>query len=109
LSRAQLLVTHGGMASVRHALHFGVPSVVLPCSYDNIGIAARLDHLGVARVLDASRVTAGVLGQAVQSLMGRKDALERLATLSRELQSGKELNAVVERLERFIQTRSELP
>lgn len=49
LRRASLMVTHGGLNSIKEALCFGVPPLVLPCDLDQPGNAARLEFHGYGR------------------------------------------------------------
>ncbi len=42
LSKTDIFITHGGLSSVREAIHFGVPMLVFPCWNDQPGNAARV-------------------------------------------------------------------
>lgn len=44
LEKADLVITHGGYATIKECIKFAVPMVVLPCSYDQRGNAARIQY-----------------------------------------------------------------
>jgi len=69
LSRASLLITHGGFGSVREAVYYGVPLIVFPCRLDQPGNAARVafHHLGIeGRV---AKVSPDALGRMIDRIM----------------------------------------
>ena len=49
LRHADVFLTHCGMNSVNEALRLGVPMVAMPFINDQLGNAARLTELGIAR------------------------------------------------------------
>jgi UDP:flavonoid glycosyltransferase YjiC (YdhE family) len=62
-------VSHAGSGSVIGALAHGLPMVLTPIGADQPHNAARCDALGVARVLDAMRVTPDEVRDAVSSVL----------------------------------------
>jgi MGT family glycosyltransferase len=60
MPRAALVITHAGMGTVMTAMAHGVPMVCLPMGRDQDGNAARVEHLGVGRVLPARASTADI-------------------------------------------------
>ncbi|QUS37324.1 glycosyltransferase [Falsirhodobacter algicola] len=48
LDRADLCITHAGLNTAMEALMRGVPMLAVPIAFDQPGVAARLDHHGVA-------------------------------------------------------------
>ena len=54
-ARASVVVHHGGVGTSAEALHAGKPMLVVPHGFDQPDNAARLQRLGVARVLPARR------------------------------------------------------
>lgn len=52
LSRASLVVTHGGMSSVSEALAHGIPLIVVPQTVDQHLVARRVTGLGAAVTVD---------------------------------------------------------
>jgi zeaxanthin glucosyltransferase len=68
LSRAAVMVSHGGMNSTQEALLHGVPLVVLPCGLDQPGNAARVAYHRVGLTQDIAQLT-------TERLLGAVDAL----------------------------------
>jgi zeaxanthin glucosyltransferase len=65
LSRASVMVTHGGLNSVKECISMGVPMIVLPVDRDQPGNAARVAYhkLGLIedyRSLDAARLSIAI-------------------------------------------------
>jgi UDP:flavonoid glycosyltransferase YjiC (YdhE family) len=70
LPRCDVVVSHGGSASVVGALAHGVPLVVLPMGADQPHNADRCEALGVGRTLDPLRATPDEIAAAVQTVLG---------------------------------------
>lgn len=50
LERASLMITHGGLGSIKECLYDGVPMVLFPLHFDQPGNAARVAHHGAGLV-----------------------------------------------------------
>lgn len=77
LRRARLMLSVGGLGTIKECVWFGVPMVLLPSreGYDPPGNAARAAHHGIAGVLDPERMHASALASAVDAaLAGEHDA-----------------------------------
>ena len=70
LSRAVVMVSHGGNNSVTEALTAAVPSLVLPLSTDQFAGAAALEAAGYAEVLDPNAASPEQIRDAVLRLRG---------------------------------------
>ena len=80
LPQTAVAVTHGGSGGVIGALAHGVPVVTLPLGADQPSNAARVEALGVGRVLDAVTATPDEVAGAVSRLLtdaAARDAAER--------------------------------
>lgn len=103
LRRARLMLSVGGLGTIKECIGLGVPMVLLPSreGYDPPGNAARAAHHGLARVLDPERADAEVLARAVDAgLAGEhRAAVERmrLAFVEAEAEGSTEGLALVER------------
>jgi UDP:flavonoid glycosyltransferase YjiC (YdhE family) len=86
--RACVLVHHGGVGTCGQALRSGVPQLVTPVSTDQPDNAARLERLGVARVLPSRKASAPALMQELDILLTEPRyavrAREVAAVVSRE-------------------------
>jgi MGT family glycosyltransferase len=70
LQRAAALITHAGLNSALEGLVYGVPMVALPITNDQPGVAGRLAHLGVARLVRPSRLTPSRLRRCLLDVLG---------------------------------------
>jgi UDP:flavonoid glycosyltransferase YjiC (YdhE family) len=66
---AAVVVHHGGVGTSAEALFAGVPSLVVPHGFDQHDNAARLQRLGVAAVLPATRYRRGAALAPLQALL----------------------------------------
>ncbi|HSI13120.1 MAG TPA: glycosyltransferase [Chthoniobacter sp.] len=66
LQRATLAITHAGLNTALEALSYGVPMVAIPITNDQPGVAARLEWLGAAEVVQPPKLTAPRLRAAVE-------------------------------------------
>ncbi len=83
LRRADLMVTHGGMSSVKECILMGVPMVALPLMRDQFDSAERVARHGLGVVAGISRLDAGTLASTIRSILA--DApLRRRVGLMRE-------------------------
>lgn len=75
LARASVAVSHAGNNSVQEALAAGVGQVLLPFSTDQFAIAADLERVDAATVVDPNAATASELATAIsERLDGRRSA-----------------------------------
>jgi len=69
LSRARLALTHAGLNTVLDALSKGVPLVAIPITFEQPGIAARVQWTGCGEVVELKRLTAASMRQAVTRVL----------------------------------------
>ena len=69
LARAAVTITHAGMNTTMHSLHFGVPAVAVPLAHDQPAIAARLARTGAGIVIPQTRFTPQRLRTAIEALL----------------------------------------
>jgi zeaxanthin glucosyltransferase len=77
LRRARVMISVGGLGTIKECAWLGVPMVLLPSreGYDPPGNAARAVHHGIATVVDPERVDARALERAVVAVCaGEHDA-----------------------------------
>ncbi len=85
LQKSRLLLSHAGHGSVMKALWHGVPMVLVPWGRDQPGVAARAEHVGAARVIPREELTAPLLGEAIQDVMGDSRYRQNASEISRHL------------------------
>ena len=80
--RAAAIVHQGGAGTLHTALAAGKPMIVVPFAFDQGDNAARVERLGVARVIYPQRYTALRLRQALEALLSDEDVAERARVVS---------------------------
>jgi MGT family glycosyltransferase len=79
LKRTALTITHAGMNTTMHALHFGIPLLAIPLAHDQPAIAARLKRTGAGIVLSPGAVSVKKLRKAIDSIRERDSSWQSQA------------------------------
>ncbi|HEY6991558.1 MAG TPA: nucleotide disphospho-sugar-binding domain-containing protein [Bryobacteraceae bacterium] len=74
LRRSALAITHAGMNTTMHALHFGIPLIAIPLAHDQPAIAARLKRTGAGVVFSPNELTVQKLRRAIDSILENDSA-----------------------------------
>jgi rhamnosyltransferase subunit B len=69
LGRVAALVHHGGIGTTAEALRAGVPQVVVPLAFDQFDNGARLEALGVGRMLTGWHARPRAMARAIETLL----------------------------------------
>ncbi|HXH15619.1 MAG TPA: glycosyltransferase [Sphingomonas sp.] len=69
LPRCAAAILHGGFNTVLDALAAGVPIIAIPLAFEQPATAARLKHVGAARVLTCAQVGDGALAPALRAVL----------------------------------------
>ncbi|MGY3091498.1 zeaxanthin glucosyltransferase [Hymenobacter sp. UYAg731] len=85
LERATLAITHAGLNTVLDCLIHGVPMVAIPVSFDQPGIAARVQWTGVGEVVPLKRAGEEAIRRAVQALLADAGYGQRVRALQAQL------------------------
>lgn len=78
VAKCDLFIHHGGNNSFCEAIHFGVPSLIMPYCWDGHDNAQRAVETGVGLRLDRAYWTSSSLAAAIASLLGDGKMRERL-------------------------------
>ena len=70
LEKASLTLTHGGLNTVLDSLSCGVPMVLVPLTYEQPAIAARVARIGAGEILPLSRVSPEGLRTEIRKVAG---------------------------------------
>ena len=87
LTKARLMVSHAGHGSVMRALWHAVPMVLVPWGRDQSGVAARAAHLGVAKVVTKSELSAEQVAYAARSALDDDTMAAKVASISLRLRA----------------------
>ena len=101
LGEVDLVITHGGNNTVTEALHFGKPMIVLPLFWDQHDNAQRMHETGLGVRLATYEFDPAEMNDAIARLLGDDALRDRLASISRGLQSNpgnRRAAALIERL-----------
>jgi len=83
LRRATLCITHAGLNTTLDCLEFGVPMVAVPIASEQPGIAMRIAHLGVGKVIPLPELNKATLETAIEEVLSHPSygsAAKRVAT-----------------------------
>jgi MGT family glycosyltransferase len=110
IRRAALTISHGGLNTALESLERGVPMVVLPVTYDQPGVGARVEWSGVGRSIPAGRLTVDRLRDAVREVLGDPAYRARARRLRSSIEAADGLNRAADLIEEAFGTgRSAVP
>jgi len=98
LSRASLMISHGGFGTVREALFHGVPMIIFPRGVDQPGNAARVTWSRVGLMGDIRSVTPASIGAMVETVEKHRYR-DNAIRLSESLQTENTCDAAVALIE----------
>lgn len=90
LERASLMITNGGLGTVKECIWFGVPMVVAPCRFDQPGNAARVVRHGLGQRVDVGRVSVAELQKAVEACLSDPVVAQNIKAMSAAFQASDE-------------------
>jgi MGT family glycosyltransferase len=99
IRRSVLTVSHGGLNTALESLQWGVPMVVLPVAYDQPGVGARVEWLGVGRSIPVGRLTVDRLRDAVRAVLGDPAYRKRAGRLQSCIEAADGLNRAADLIE----------
>ncbi len=82
LQKADAMITHGGINSIKECIFFKVPMVVFPITFDQPGAAARVQYHGLGEVGDIKKVTAETLHGMLNNVLSEPSLPARIASMS---------------------------
>lgn len=104
LRRATIAITHGGLNSALESLGEGVPLVVIPVSFDQPGVAARVRWMGAGEFIVNSEITAHRLRTTVERVLRESSYREAAKKIGGALARSGGLNEAVRVIEEVIRT-----
>lgn len=99
LPHAAAAVHHGGIGTSSQALAAGVPQLVMPFTHDQPDNAERLERLGVARVLEATRYRAAPAAQLLDELLRSADVARQCKIYAERLAGSRPLEEAADYIE----------
>ncbi len=101
LKRASMMITHGGLGTVKECIYFGVPMIVFPAKYDQPHNAARITFHGLGLQANISTVTAAEIGSLIDRVGQNPSFRSRCDSMSktfREIESSERGIKIIEEL-----------
>ncbi|CAG2109293.1 unnamed protein product [Medioppia subpectinata] len=105
LPLVDLVITHGGINTVTESLYFGRPMIAMPVYGEQYDNAQRLQDKGFGLRLDAYKCSEEELLTAIETLLNDRRLAERLAEVSRRIQTDNSLAKVSQLIENFVQNQ----
>jgi MGT family glycosyltransferase len=99
IRRSSLTISHGGLNTALESLSWGIPMVVLPVTYDQPGVGARVEWAGVGRSIPVGRLTVDCLRDAVRVVLDDPAYLERAGRLRSAIEAADGLNRAADLIE----------
>jgi MGT family glycosyltransferase len=87
LADVDLVITHGGNNTITEALHFGVPTIVLPLFWDQHDNAQRMEETGYGVRLPTYTFSDDAMSDAIDQLLADRSLAERLEAISGQLRA----------------------
>jgi zeaxanthin glucosyltransferase len=99
IRQSALTISHGGLNTALESLAWGVPMVVLPVTYDQPGVGARIEWAGVGRSIPVARLTLERLRVAVRTVLGDPAYRVRAELFRSRIEAADGLNRAAELIE----------
>jgi MGT family glycosyltransferase len=104
IQRSALTISHGGLNTVLESLAWGVPMVVLPVTYDQPGVGARVECSGVGRSIPVGRLSVDRLRDAVRLVLGNSFYRVRASRMRSSIEAADGLNRAADLIEEAFAT-----
>ena len=105
IRRAEVVITHGGLNTALETLMEGKPMVVIPKSFDQPAVAARLEWLGVAEALPSERVSAQEIRVALAKVLDDPSYRESATRAQAKIRSARGLVRAADVIEELLGKR----
>jgi MGT family glycosyltransferase len=99
IRHSALTISHGGLNTALESLAYGVPMVVLPVTYDQPGVGARVECAGVGRSIPIARLTLERLRVAVRTVLGDPAYRMQAGRLRSSIEAADGLNRAADLIE----------
>jgi UDP:flavonoid glycosyltransferase YjiC (YdhE family) len=99
IRRSALIITHGGLNTALESAAEGVPMVVLPVTYDQPGVGARVEWWGLGRSIPVGRLTVDRLRDAVRLVLGNSFYRLRVSRMQSRIEAADGLNRAADVIE----------
>jgi MGT family glycosyltransferase len=105
IRQSALTISHGGLNTALESLACGVPMVVVPVTYDQPGVGARVEYAGVGRSIPIAWLTLKRLRVAVRTVLDDPAYRIRARQLQSSIEAADGLNRAADLIESAFGTR----
>lgn len=105
LKRADVVITHGGLNTALETLMEGKPMIVIPKSFDQPAVAARLEWLGVAEVLPSEGLSAKSIRVALAKVYSDPSYRKSVREVQAKILSARGLEKAADVIEELLEKR----
>lgn len=109
LQRADVMINHGGIGSVKECIYFGVPQVIFPIGFDQPGAAMRVLCHGLGVVGDFYRANAGGIHSLLRQVLDDRRFKVRSLELSETFQARERQHLAALAIESIVGVQTEFP
>ena len=109
LRRADLMITHGGLNSIKECIHYEVPMICYPVGRDQPGNAARIKYHRLGLTGDVERTTVDQIEKMIREIELNPIYRIRLNQMKRYFDEAAQRNEVVEIISTAIGRSGRLP
>lgn len=102
LRRASVMITHGGLNSVKECIYFGVPMLVAPSMRDQPENAARVVYHGIGLSADVKEASAAQLLRLLERVSGTASYRTRVGALGEKFRRAEEESPGVRLIESLL-------
>lgn len=102
LRRASVMLTHGGLNSVKECICLGVPMLVFPTGFDQPGNGARVVHHGLGLMGNIRKATPETISSMLDTVAGDPGYRARVRAMQERFLAADASNRGVELVERLI-------
>lgn len=82
LSQVDVFITHAGLNSTNEAIQAGVPMIAIPLSFEQPGIARRIEWHGIGKVILPNELDESMLYNTLVEMLNNKRYLKNVKNLS---------------------------
>lgn len=105
LKRAHLVLTHGGAATIKEAVYFGVPMIVFPLGVDQPENAARIMRHGIGLRASLKKLTPARLNAMIGALEDDPAIRRRIEALQRQVREEEAASCAVALIAAMLQDK----
>lgn len=96
LRKASMMITNGGLGTVKECIYFAVPMLVLPCDFDQPGNSARICFHKIGRRDNIRRISARSMSKHISSLVTNPIYKENISRMSADFHRENDFEDCVE-------------